>query len=360
MTTFTIDILTIPASINDPDATDFIDMVHVRNEIEADTVGNRDLAYEPAELLPNWLDPYQPKTCFVARVNGRIVARAIYEAPIEEGARDAWLSIEVLPAFRRQGIGSAIYDRLVALCDAAERPIQQGYFIHKQSAVSEQLPSPTGFGSVPLDNPETRFLLKRGFRLEQVERLSQLALPVDEVEFARLLASAMAAAGDDYRLVRWTGRTPERWLSDMALLHQRMSTDAPAAGLEVSEENWDEDRVREMDDRLDGNPRVSLTVAVEHVASGRLGGFTNLSVPPEPRRPAEQQDTLVLKEHRGHRLGMLLKLANLRYLAETYPGHPSVTTFNAEENRPMLDVNEAIGFVAVGYGGGWKKESASR
>ncbi len=355
MTDFTIDTLMIPASIEDPDAADFIDMTHVRNEIEADTVGNRDLAYEPAELLPNWQDPYEPKTCLVARVDGRIVARAIYEAPIEEGSRDVWLSIEVLPAFRRQGIGSAIYDRLVAMAAAGGRPVLQGYFVHKRSDASEQVPSPTGFGSIPLDNPETRFLLKRGFRLEQVERMSRLALPVDDVEFARLLAEATAAAGRDYRLVRWTGRTPERWLSDVALLHRRMSTDAPVAGLEVAEANWDEERVRTMDDRWDGNPRAGLTVAAEHLASGHLAGFTELSVPPELERPVEQQDTLVLKEHRGHRLGMLLKLANLQYLAETHPGHPSVTTFNAEENRPMLDVNEAIGFVAVGYGGGWKK-----
>ena len=81
----------------------------------------------------------------------------------------------------------------------------------------------------------------------------------------------------------------------------------------------------------------------------------NVSVPPEVERPVEQQDTLVLKEHRGHRLGMLLKLSNLQYLAETHPGHPAVTTFNAEENRPMLGVNEAIGFVPAGYGGGWKR-----
>lgn len=355
MTAFTIDDLTVPATLDAPDAAGFVEMTNVRNEIEADTVGNRDLCYEPAELLPHWQDPYQPKTCLVARVDGRIVARAIYEAPIEEGSREAWLSIEVLPAFRRRGIGAALYERLAAMCDANGRAIQQGYFLHKRSDASEQLPSPTGFGSVPLDNPETRFLVARGFKLEQVERMSRLALPVDAAEFERLLGSARAAAGDEYRIVQWTGRTPEQWISDIALLHRRMSTDAPAAGLEVNEENWDEDRMRTSDDLLEDSPRTMLVTVAEHVQSGTLAGFTELSVPPELDRPVEQQDTLVLKEHRGHRLGMLLKLANLQYLAETHPGHPSVTTFNAEENRPMLDVNEAIGFVAVGYGGGWKK-----
>jgi GNAT superfamily N-acetyltransferase len=359
VTDFTIDTLTIPASINDPDAADFIDMVHVRNEIEADTVGNRDLAYEPVELLPNWQDLYQPKTCLVARIDGRIVARAIYEAPIEDGARDAWLSIEVLPTFRRRGIGSALYERLTGLCEAAGRTVQQAYLIHKGDDDGEQLPSPTGFGSVPLHNPETRFLLERGFRLEQVERMSRLALPLDEAVLARLQDSAAEIAGPDYRIVRWTGRTPEKWLAHKALLHQRMSTDAPAAGLQVSEEAWDEDRVRAMDDRWEGNPRTILTVAAEHTPTGILAGFTVLSVPTEVERPVEQDDTLVLREHRGHRLGMLLKAANLRYLAETHPGHPAVTTFNAEENRPMLDVNEALGFVAVGYGGGWRREEGT-
>ncbi|HEU4849950.1 MAG TPA: GNAT family N-acetyltransferase [Terrimesophilobacter sp.] len=358
MTAFTIDRLVIPATIDAPDAAGFIEMTRVRNEIEADTVGNRDLNYAPAELLPNWQDPYEPQTCLVARVDGRIIARAIYQAPIEEGSRDAWLAIEVLPAFRRRGIGAALYERLEAMCAADGRTVQQGYFIHKRDDGSEQLPSPTGFGSIPLDNPETGFLLARGFRLEQVERMSRLALPLDARELTRLLDTARIAAGQDYRIVRWTGRTPEKWIADIALLHQRMSTDAPAAALEVAEELWDDERVRQLDDRREASPRTLLVAAAEHVPTGSLAGFTELSVPPELERPVEQQDTLVLKEHRGHRLGMLLKLANLQYLAETHAGHPSVTTFNAEENRPMLDVNEAIGFVATGYGGGWKKEVA--
>ncbi len=46
---------------------------------------------------------------------------------------------------------------------------------------------------------------------------------------------------------------------------------------------------------------------------------------------------------------------NLAQLERLYPGHPSVTTFNAEENRHMLDVNEAVGFVAVAFEGAWPK-----
>ena len=89
--------------------------------------------------------------------------------------------------------------------------------------------------------------------------------------------------------------------------------------------------------------------------SGRLVGYSSLSVPPERHRAVSQEDTLVIREHRGHALGMLLKVANLARLQQERPGHPSVITFNAEENRHMLSVNEAVGFVPMGYEGAWRK-----
>jgi hypothetical protein len=42
-------------------------------------------------------------------------------------------------------------------------------------------------------------------------------------------------------------------------------------------------------------------------------------------------------------------------LREVSPESSLIITDNAEENRPMLDVNEAVGFQAVGYEGVWKK-----
>jgi hypothetical protein len=153
-------------------------------------------------------------------------------------------------------------------------------------------------------------------------------------------------------------RTPERWLEDRAVLATRMSTDAPSAGLEEPEDVWTVDRVRDADDRRESNPRRHLFAAAEHVPSGRLVAYSVLSVPRQPHRAVQQYATLVLREHRGHRLGMLVKVANLAHLQATHPGHPSILTFNAEENRHMLDVNEALGFTAIAYEGAWRKDLA--
>jgi hypothetical protein len=62
---------------------------------------------------------------------------------------------------------------------------------------------------------------------------------------------------------------------------------------------------------------------------------------------AFQWDTLVLKEHRGARLGAAVKAANLRALVERVPALRRVTTYNAASNAPMLRVNFAMGYHPV-------------
>ena len=177
-------------------------------------------------------------------------------------------------------------------------------------------------------------------------RASRLVLPVDTV----------VEPPADYRLHHWVNTTPPQWLEQMAQLYTRMSTDAPTAGLEAPEDVWTVERVLEEDAAVAAGPRPSLIAVVEHVPTGQLAGYTTLAVPAELDRPVHQHDTLVLREHRGNRLGMLLKVANIAELQRRYPGHPSIITFNAEENRFMLDVNEAVGFVPMGYEGAWRKD----
>jgi GNAT superfamily N-acetyltransferase len=355
MTWFAIEEVAGPPAPGSVDAADFAATVEVHNAVEADGYGTDELAYRTAEILPGWLDrSYEPKRLFAARVDDRIVARAVYETLASDRTRTAWLEVQVLPEFRRRGIGTALADLLESIAHSESRSKLIAYAVSKKGP-GKRLAAPTGFGSVPRGNPEVRFLLGRGYTLEQVERGSRLALPVDEPVLRERYEFAAAAAGEDYTVHSWTDRAPERWRDDVAALHTTMSTDAPSAGLQEPEDLWTAERILDDERREASSPRTSLVSAVEHVPTGRLAGFTELVAPAELDRPVEQDDTLVVKEHRGHRLGMLLKVANILKLQREKPGHPAIITFNAEENRHMLDVNEAVGFVPIGYEGAWKK-----
>jgi GNAT superfamily N-acetyltransferase len=357
--TFTIDELTIPATLDDSGGDAFREMVEVRNQVEAETLGSWALAVTPEELLPGFQNPqYDPRRLFVARVDGAIVGRGILSWSTEEGTNVSWVFVEIHRDFRNRGIGGAMLDRLEALALASGRTVVQSDAIHTSTEGGERIQPPTGFGDIPAADPGARFLRRRGYTLEQIGRISFLDLPVDPGLLARHREQAEAKAGPDYRIVTWTGLTPEQWRADIAYLNNRMSVDEPTAGLDVDEETWDEARVVKKDESEIAGGRPMLVAAVEHVPTGKLVGLNELSVATDRTRPVGQETTLVLSEHRGHRLGMLLKVANLHELAKLAPDAPLVFTFNAEENRYMLNVNEAVGFRAVGYDGAWKKTVA--
>ena len=353
--TFTIDELSIPDDLEDDSAADFLEMVRVRNEVEVGMLGSDVLQMTPEALAPLFRDnATRRQRHFVARVNGRIVGRARLAWKTRVDAPAAGLTIDVLGSHRQRGIGQALLDTLEsAAIDLGRRVLQtdQG---HTALSGGERVPSPTGFGSLPAADPGVRFLVRNGYALEMVARVSSLTVDSGLDAIREHRRSAEMHAGPDYGVVAWSGATPDGLLDDMAVLKTRMSTDAPMAGMETVEDVWDTDRVRANDERERRGGRDRFTAAAQHAPSGRLVGYTELTLPQGGGAYAIQEDTLVLREHRGHRLGMLVKAANLLELAQHHPG-TLVTTFNAEDNRPMLDVNEALGFAGIGLEGNWQK-----
>ena len=79
-----------------------------------------------------------------------------------------------------------------------------------------------------------------------------------------------------------------------------------------------------------------------------LAGQTVVAVDGERPELGEQHDTSVVAEHRGHRLGLLLKLEMLRWLAETEPQVRELDTWNAESNDHMIGVNELLCYRVLG------------
>ncbi len=345
--------LTIPSSIDAVDAAAFIEMTRVRNAVYAEIAGNDDDAMDAAELLPHYQpDPDETRLSWVAVVDGQVVGRVGVDIPHETGSKNAFWLVELLREYHGRGIGTAAYRLVEDAARAHGRSVLQSWAQHPET-VGDRLDAPTGFGSIPRDRA-ARFYLANGYTLEQIERQSDLDLRESAPTVDRLLAEAQAASAG-YRVVQWMAPTPPEHAEGFAWMKSRMSTDAPAAGMEFDEETWDAARVSRHDQRWIDAGMTALVTAAQHIATGELVAFNELVIGEDRTRPTHQEDTLVLKEHRGHKLGQLVKCAALVTWRDIAPESPKVITYNAEENRPMLDINEAIGFRPAAYNGAWKK-----
>jgi GNAT superfamily N-acetyltransferase len=253
--------------------------------------------------------------------------------PLMDNTTVAFFDVAVHPDHRRRGIGSTLLAEGIELARA-----------HGRTQLLSEIDEPTP------DAAGRRFALRHGWACDLFETRRDLLLPVDEERLSALEEEARAASVG-YDVVAWRDRTPDEFLDDRALLERRMSTDAPHGDLPVEEEHWDGARIREYEaSHLDRGRTVLSAGAVK---DGRLVAFTDLQVPLADCRRAHQGGTLVLREHRGHRLGTLIKTAVLRELGATVPGVRGISTYNSDSNAPMVAVNERLGFQPAGHLSTW-------
>jgi GNAT superfamily N-acetyltransferase len=268
-----------------------------------------------------------------AVVDGAVAGALRVLLPRLDNRDVALVDVAVHPRHRRRGIGTALLEEGAALAAAAGRS-------RLIADVDEPGPGTAG----------RAFAVHHGWTCDLAETRRDLVLPVQEERLSALeLEAVRASTGYDVRT--WRDRTPDEFLDDRALLERRMSTDAPSGDVPVEEENWDGARVREVEatDRARGRTVVSAGA----VHDGRLVGFTDLRIPLAAPQRAQQAGTLVLREHRGHRLGARMKAAVLREVAAGFPAVRRVTTYNFDGNRPMVAVNEALGFRPAGQLSTW-------
>ncbi|SFS06707.1 Acetyltransferase (GNAT) domain-containing protein [Microbacterium sp. cf046] len=346
--------IVVPSAADGPDGADFQVMVDLRNRINEVVRGEQAVAATAAQTLPAWQDQTDERIHgFLVHADGEPIGRALLYVPVQEDSKSADVRIEILPDWWGRGAGRHALEALTALARAHGRSVLHAWTDHLRLD-GERIIARTGWGSVP-DDHISRAMRGFGFTLEQVYRASALDLsqPLDRV--AAVLAGARAAASD-YRYVSWTLPTPVEHRAGYAWLKSRMSTDAPAGDMDFDEQLWDADRVARMDERLVAQGYTGVIGAAQHIVSGELAAYTELYLLGEDHSlPTSQNDTLVLKEHRGHRLGALVKCETLRIWREHMPESTRILTNNAEENRPMLSINEEMGFVPIAYAGMWQR-----
>lgn len=270
---------------------------------------------------------------YAGLVGGRVVAAGWLSLPLLDNRWRGDVQVYVPPEDRRRGHGSAMLAHLEGRIRA------EGRTMVLSEVAWPYVDGPDGSG------PGVDFARAHGFDLALGDVQRRLTPPVPAQVLDRL-ASEAAQHHAGYQLRSWIGPIPDDLVEEWAELNASLGTEAPTGELDIEPENAEIASVRERERLEELQGRVSLhTVAVRR--DGRLAAYTELIVPTLEPGLVYQWGTLVRREDRGHRLGVAVKVANLRLLQQARPEADRVVTFNAEVNEHMIAVNDALGFVPV-------------
>ena len=97
-------------------------------------------------------------------------------------------------------------------------------------------------------------------------------------------------------------------------------------------EAYPPERVAAYEESLVARRQTQLTIVARDRATGEPAGLTMVCVPELAPEIAAQEDTSVVPAHRGHGLGLLLKLEMASWLRAERPDVRAVDTWNDATN----------------------------
>jgi len=269
-------------------------------------------AFEVTTTSPS---THYARTWLQAIEGGEIIGVAELELPLSENTDVAWAEVQVLPTHRRRGIGRALWQAAVERARAADRT-------RVGAEVTVDVVTP---------GPGREFAAAMGAVDKHREDHLVADLPV-----------AMWPVDPAYDVVTWRGRCPDEHREGYLAMRNQMNADVPTGELDLEPEVLDDDRLSTSEERLMRSYDVRVAAARRR-ADGTFGGYSLLFVP-HGTDYGWQDDTLVMPEHRGHRLGAALKTANYADLPDAVR---LVHTWTAPSNTAMHRTNTTLGFRVV-------------
>jgi GNAT superfamily N-acetyltransferase len=302
------------------------------------TSGRAAMSHRPVDLWPDWEvsrfslaqgDPDNRVDLLGAYAGDTMVGSALVFVPLKDNLHLGAIDIYVPPAHRRQGIGGALLARSEEITAAEGRTTLLGDV------------------RVPLDEDtdDSRWAEARGYARANEDGVKVVDLAATADRLPALAAQAAEKLGD-YRLEWWLDPAPEEHLESLAAAASRFVEEIPLGDLDLQPQKLTAERLRSREERRARQRRQQLTV-VALAPSGEVAGYTNLGLSPHAPRLADIGDTLVLPGHRGHRLGLAMKVLLHQKVRELFPGAEMIATGNATTNSFMNAVNEQLGYELV-------------
>ncbi|KAA1421318.1 GNAT family N-acetyltransferase [Nocardioides humilatus] len=320
--------------------------LEVTNVVDAHERGPASTTWTLPELLAGARHPSksQKTVRLSGLVDGEVVATGQLRFPLLDNLSAVDLEVSVLPEHRRRGLGSQLLEE----CERIARDHDRTRF---DAMTSWRYDGPAdGAGT-----PGVEFGKVHGyvFGLGDVQR--EVVLPVDDAILDELAAEA-AERSDGYELRSWTGPFPDDLVLSYLELSSKLMTEAPMGDNDYEDEAVDVEAHRQHEELVELQGRTLFTT-VALAPDGTVAAYTDLMAPIHDTRCVYQWGTLAGRAHRGHRLGLAVKIANLQALQATgqYDGRRLVT-WNAEVNDHMIGINHRMGFVPVGRAGELQKK----
>lgn len=272
-------------------------------------------AFDAFEVSVAEPSSYYERPRWQAVAGGRVIGVAEVELPLRENLDIGWCEIDVLVHHRRRGVGSALWEAVTERARECGRARLGGEV--------SLAPARSGAG------------LAFAASLGAVEKHLEHHLVAD-------LPMPSASIDPAYDVVTWRGRCPDEHRAAYLAMRNQMNVDVPTGELDLEAEVLDDARLASSEERLAKSYDVRVAAARRR-SDGMFGGYSLVFVP-HGADHAWQDDTLVMPEHRGHRLGAALKTANY---ADLPTDIRLVHTWTAPANQAMHHTNTALGFRVV-------------
>lgn len=291
----------------------------------------------PYDLRPTWEttravmrvphDDFQ-QTLLAAYDGQELVGAGLLTLPVADNLSMSYADVTVPERHRRRGFGTAL------LADIEDRARAAG----RAYVLVEVL--------VPVDGvvPGELFAKASGYPVAAREGVKVLDLR-DHPHWAPLEAK-VADRIDGYRIVEWRELTPPEHAQAVCDALNVFVGMVPTGDVALEDTTFTPQRLSRNERRSHELGRRRFCAAA-FAADGALVGYSDLFVPAFVEEHAEIGITMVLPEHRGHALGVAMKLATHSALLAELPTCGLVATDNADVNEAMNAVNEQMGYRLV-------------